>query len=162
GTVRLWYAASGKLLYQLDEPPSWRIRVFHHRDGRTVTFSPDGRLLACGGWQSVHLWETSTGKERVRFTGHRGEVNAVAFTPDGRTLATGSFDGALMFWDVTGRQEKGRFQTTELSPADLDKVWTDLRGDDAAKAHRAVWTLAAAPKQALSRLKEQLKPAARV
>src|SRR5262249_28966989 len=44
----------------------------------------------------------------------------------------------------------------------LDKVWTDLRGDDAAKAHRAVWTLAAAPKQALSRLKEQLKPAARV
>jgi hypothetical protein len=169
GTVRLWYAASGKQLYQIDEPPSWRIRVLHHRDGRTITFSPDGRLVACGGWQSVHLWETATGKERARFIGHRGEVGSVAFMPDGRTLATGSFDGALVFWDVTGRQAAPRARSgdrslkpADLSPAELDKAWAVIGGDDAAEAHRAVWTLAAAPKQALPRLKEILKPAATV
>jgi hypothetical protein len=160
GTVRLWHGATGKPFQQIDEPPSWRIRILHHRDGRTITFSPDGRLLACGGWQSVHLWETATGKERARFTGHRGEVNSVAFAPDGRTLATGSFDGALILWDVTGRRKDGRFATVGLSAEDLDKAWTALRGDDAAQVHRAIWTLAAAPKQALPRLKEQLKPAA--
>jgi WD40 repeat protein len=160
GTVRLWHPATAKQFLQIDEPPSWRTRVLHHRDGRAIAFSPDGRLVACGGWQSVHLWETATGKERARFTGHRGEVNSVAFTPDGRTLATGSFDGALLLWDVTGRQPNGRLQLTELTPSELDKAWTALSSNDAAQAHRAIWALAAAPKQALPRLKEQLKPAA--
>jgi WD40 repeat protein len=159
GTVRLWHAATGKLFQQIDEPPTWRTRILHHRDGRSITFSPDGRLLACGGWQSVHLWETATCKERARFSGHRGEVNSVTFAPDGRTLATGSFDGALIFWDVTGRRKDGRFVTVDLSAEDLDKAWAALGSDDAASVHRAIWTLAAAPKQTLPRLKEQLKPA---
>jgi WD40 repeat protein len=160
GTIRLWHSATGKPFLQIDEPPSWRIRALHHRDGRQIAFSPDGRLLATGGWQSVHLWETSTSKERARFTGHRGEVNSIAFSPDGRTLTTGSFDTALVFWDVTGRRKGGRFVAADLSDAELEKAWTALRGGDAAQVHRAIWLLAAAPKQALPRLKEQLKPAA--
>jgi RNA polymerase sigma factor (sigma-70 family) len=159
GKVRLWNAAKGQLLFTLDEQPNWAVRQNHHRDGKTVAFSPDGRLLACGSWQTTHLWEVATGKERRRFVGHRGEVAALAFAPDGRTLVTGSFDGSAIFWDVTGRRDKGRWTTVELKPAELETEWVALRGEDGGKAHQAVWALAAAPKQALPLLKGQLKPA---
>jgi len=159
GKVRLWNAANGKFLFALDEQPNWMVRLNHHRDGKTVAFSPDGRLLACGSWQSAHLWEVATGKERRRFLGHRGEVAALAFAPDSRTLVTGGFDGSGIFWDVTGRRDKGRWTTVELLPAELETEWVALRGEDGSKAHQAVWALAAAPKQALPLLKAQLKPA---
>jgi hypothetical protein len=106
----------------------------------------------------VQVWEAATGKERARFVGHRGEVNALAFCPDGRILVTGGFDGATLFWDVTGRRRDGQLPAAELSQPELETEWSALRGEDAAKAHRAVWLLAADPKHALPLLKEQLRP----
>src|SRR5262249_37769105 len=93
-------------------------------------------------------------------TGHRGEANSVAWAPDGRTLAAGGFDGAVVFWDVTGRQQKGRLRAADLSADQLTKAIAALNSDNAAEAHRAIWMLSAAPQQAFPRLKEQLKPAA--
>jgi dipeptidyl aminopeptidase/acylaminoacyl peptidase len=158
GQVRVWSAATGRLVHVLDEPQTWRSRLAHHHDGRTLAFSPDGRLLASGSWEVVQVWETASGKERVRFAGHKGEVNALAFSPDGRTLVTGSFDESVIFWDLTGRRKDGRLATAELSPTELEAEWSALRGEDATRAHRAVWTLAADPKQAFPLLKGQLKP----
>jgi hypothetical protein len=45
-----------------------------------------------------------------------------------------------------------------LPMADLAAAWTDLAGDDAAKAYRAVWALAGTPKQAVPFLSSRLKP----
>jgi RNA polymerase sigma factor (sigma-70 family) len=160
GQVRVWGAASGQPVHVLDEPPTWRQRLYHHHDGRTLAFSPDGRLLASGSWEVVQVWEAATGKERVRFAGHKGEVNALAFLPDGRTLVTGGFDGSAIFWDVTGRRKDGRLAAADLSPSDLETEWAALRGEDGGRAHRAVWALAADPKRALPLLKGQLRPAA--
>jgi hypothetical protein len=42
----------------------------------------------------------------------------------------------------------------------LDALWADLASSDAAKAHRAVWSLAAAPGQSLPLLQRRLPPAA--
>jgi WD40 repeat protein len=160
GTARIWSAASGKQLHELREPSWWNIRAGHHRDGKTLAFSPDGRLLAWGTWRSVHIWETETGRERAYFVGHRGEVNALAFSPNGRVLTTGSFDGAVIIWDVTGRSPKGTLTTADLSEADAAKEWKKLLATDAALAHKAIWTLVAAPKQALALLKANLKATA--
>jgi RNA polymerase sigma factor (sigma-70 family) len=158
GKLRVWAAATGRALHVLDEQPGWRFRLNSHHDGRTLAFSPDGRLIAAGNWEAVQVWEATTGRERVRFVGHRGEVNALAFCPDGRTLVTGGFDGAALFWDVTGRRRNGRLVKEELSAPELETEWAALRGEDAIKAHRAVGRLAGDPKQALPLLKGQLKP----
>lgn len=51
---------------------------------------------------------------------------------------------------------------TTLEGRDLERLWTDLAGEDAAKAHQAVWTLAAAPEKAVPFLKDHLQPASAI
>ena len=45
---------------------------------------------------------------------------------------------------------------------ELDQLWEDLESGDAPKAHAALWTLAAAPNQAVAFLKDRLRQAPRV
>ena len=71
-----------------------------------MAFSPDGRtLVADGGRQAIHFWDTATGKDRLATPeAHLGNVGALAFSPDGKTLISGSDDRTVRFWDLaTGR-----------------------------------------------------------
>jgi WD40 repeat protein len=69
-----------------------------------LAFSPDGKHLVCGLEESMHLYETETGKEVRRFERHPGYVTALAFSPDGRTLASAQ-SYTIVLWDVaTGKR----------------------------------------------------------
>ena len=91
--LRLWYARTGE---HVEYP------VDHIDYVRTVVFSPDGKLLASGGYDSrLRLWDASTGHHIVTL---RGGGDAVAFSPDGELLAT-RMEGtasleAIGLWDV--------------------------------------------------------------
>lgn len=61
----------------------------------SVTWSPDGTLLAATDGMDVVVREAATLRERVRLGGHRAPVSAVAFSPDGSSLVTGSYDRAV-------------------------------------------------------------------
>ncbi len=149
-TARLWDLATGQQLREFPGHPGWI---------QAVAFSRDGRTLAVSHWRSVRLWEVSTGKERRRFTGHEGDGTSLAFAPNGRTLASGSTDTTALIWDLTGRLDQGKLRPANLTPPDLESAWTALRGDEAGPAYRAIWTLAASPRQALPLLRGLLKPA---
>jgi WD40 repeat protein len=77
----------------------------------TVTYSPDGKLLALGGGHykpkeySVKLWDLSSEKVIRVIKGHSDTIMAVVFTPEGKKLITASADHTIKIWEVeSGKQ----------------------------------------------------------
>jgi WD40 repeat protein len=70
-----------------------------------LAISPDGKLVASGGYQEVLLWDVQTGMPSRRLTGFSDRVVALAFSNDGKLLATGggapTEDGEIKVFDVT-------------------------------------------------------------
>ena len=124
--VIFWDVASGRQVQTISQPTSGMIQ--------TIAFSPDGRLLACGGGRSrgddvpageVMIWEVASGKELATLEAPSGEVQRVAFSPDGRSLAAASdqmLRGAMVVWNVaTGREQ---FRADNLPSAALDLAYS--------------------------------------
>ena len=89
-TARVWDLGTGKLLAVL------RVPVGDGDEGKlyAVALSPDGRLIALGGWtgptglnESIYLLDRLSGRMLKRISGLPRVVTALAFSPDGRHLA---------------------------------------------------------------------------
>jgi WD40 repeat protein len=84
-TVKLWNRA-GVLVRTFTGPTA---------EARSVAFSADGSLIACGDEHGgVYVWEMATGKRTATLLGgHKTEVLCVAFGAGGLTLFSGSGTG---------------------------------------------------------------------
>jgi WD40 repeat protein len=66
----------------------------------SVSFSPDGKLLATAGSDgTAKVWNLS-GQQVAEFKGHQGSVYEVSFSPDGKLLATAGDDGTVRLLPV--------------------------------------------------------------
>jgi hypothetical protein len=144
-TVRIWDRSTGKQLLVLDGYTSFVT---------SVAFSSDGRAVASGGANGVvRVWELSTGQELLRFSSDES-VHDIVFSPDGRLVASALDDGTALIWDIALKDR--RDSVKELTPQGWKQGWKDLASEDAAKAYRAVCTLAGTPVDTVPALKENL------
>lgn len=89
--VKLWDAATGKLIRNLEG---------HTDFVRAVAFSPDSKTVASGGRDRIiKLWDTRTGKLIRGLRGHSDMVSSLCFSRDGSTLVSGSWDESVALWD---------------------------------------------------------------
>ena len=107
----------------------------------SVAYSPDGALLATGGWdRTVRLWDADTGAH-LRSLAHHGPVRTVAFSPDGKTLASGGDGSAVHLWSVNSdayepvvivwTTEKIRGQSVQQQSIEEPKLMTNLPHESA-------------------------------
>ena len=115
----------------------------------SVAFSPDGKLLAIGTYESIRLWdveqEEATGELRHR----KGFARALAFSPDGDTLAVGGYQSVAL-WNIDERKLVAEFKGhrgyvtslcfspdgTQLASASEDltaRLWNVSDGTEVAK-----------------------------
>ena len=71
---------------------------------RSISFSPDGALLASASVREIRLWDVATRTSAGTLGEHDGELRSVAFSPDGTALASAADDRTIRIWDVATGQ----------------------------------------------------------
>ena len=88
-----------------------------HSGVHSLSFSPDGKLLASGGTNDslVKLWDVSSGKQVATLTGdNRGSIASVVFSLDGRLLAALGGDGRVELWDMSSGKQVASISAHEM------------------------------------------------
>jgi WD40 repeat protein len=99
--VIVWDTATGRVVRRIK---GHRVAV------EGIAYSPDGRRLAtASAYESVRLWDASTGQQLLCLSGNDHPFvdtifTCVAFSPDGRLLAAGH-DTCVRVWDAASGQE---------------------------------------------------------
>jgi WD40 repeat protein len=125
----------------------------------SFVFATDGRRIAVRWYGEFWIWDLMRGKELLHVKSPpdlaHWRAERMAFAPTGRALAMSTEDGSILLFDVpVARPEK----LAALTDAQLRQAWADLGDEDPAKAYSAVADLADRPDQAVSFLKERLRP----
>jgi WD40 repeat protein len=74
----------------------------------SAKFSPDGKLLAAGGYRQVRLIDPASGNVIATLSGHANYVRSIAFSPDGKLLAAAGgspqLEGEIKIWELQSHQ----------------------------------------------------------
>jgi tricorn protease-like protein len=74
----------------------------------SAKFSPDGKLLAWGGYRQVRLIDPASDNVVATLSGHANYVRSIAFSPDGKFLAAAGgspqLEGEIKIWDLQSHQ----------------------------------------------------------
>ena len=113
--AKLWEAATGKLLFDLNG---------HAHSVYDVEFSPDGKTLAtCSADGTVRVWNCGTGKIETfyapvpidRFRDINQHVYCVAFTPDGSHIISTHYNKTLQLWNLAEKRIDASFDLPEYA-----------------------------------------------
>jgi WD40 repeat protein len=74
--------------------------IRHEAAVNSITFSPDGKMIASASDdKTVKLWSVD-GKEVQTLTAHTDWIYSIAWSPDGKTIASASQDKTVKLWSM--------------------------------------------------------------
>ncbi|KAG8764253.1 hypothetical protein FRC12_008216 [Ceratobasidium sp. 428] len=95
-------------VYEMDKCAALFECAGHDGVVRSISCSPDGRLLASGSSNTIHFWDPASGTPIGEpLKGHSNSVTSLSFSPDGRYIASGSRDDSIRLWDAETRKMHG-------------------------------------------------------
>ncbi|MCH8045755.1 MAG: hypothetical protein IID44_18745 [Planctomycetes bacterium] len=104
--IFIYHVPSGREMGRLTDPELLKGDIYKNRGVahldmvQSLAFSPNGELLASGGYRTVKLWRLPRSVKKSEL-GAVGDVKSLAVTADGKTAAVGEAGGAIKLWDLT-------------------------------------------------------------
>lgn len=139
-------------------PPTPTFSELLGRLGISLSFSPDGRMVAVGHRDgTIGLYESATGQCRRMLVGHRSQCRALTFTPDGSKLLSAGTDHIALVWAV--RVQDLPMTETIKQEKRAGKLWTMLTTGPADASYQAMARFAAEPSAAVKMASMRLKAA---
>ena len=131
--VQIYNAATGKLLdtYPANSqaslsPKTGAVMLSGGSGAMATAWSPDGTLMATSFFgsygNSVQVWNPSTNKLVLKYTGNADVVGSLGWSLDGKYIVSASFDGSTQVWNAATGQKIRDYESNQrqLSQA----VWS--------------------------------------
>jgi WD40 repeat protein len=99
--IYVYHLPSKRLLTCLTDPQlsnqysGLKNGLAHHDSVQALAFTPDGNVLASGGYREVKLWRRRGSTQTFQVPPGTNEPTAIAVSSDGNWLATGDHDGRI-------------------------------------------------------------------
>jgi WD40 repeat protein len=110
GQIFIYHVGSGQLVTRLTDPELIKSGVYAghgvaHRDlVQSLAFSPDGQLLASGGFREVKLWRRPTSVRKAELAGTAPATSLTA-SADGKWVAAAQANGEIKLWDTAALKD---------------------------------------------------------
>jgi WD40 repeat protein len=128
-----------------------------------LAFSADGKTLAAvsGDGRSIFVWDLTRNTVRCRINHKQGDVGLLALSPDGKKLATTAKYGKVFYvWTTKAHLVDATSPPLEVSENELAALWVELSNPAFERADAAWRKLAAAGDNAITFLRQQIRPLA--
>ncbi len=139
-----------RIIEETGRQPTLRFGTRVNEFFTSVTFAPDGTIIAAGSIDgTLCIWNFVTGQVQ-RLRAHSQAVSSVAFAPIGRVLASGSADRTVKLWDVdvgSPRIPAARAPDTSPAPAGTPRKMTYKDGVESWNRCKELWEKAHALRQ---------------
>ncbi len=92
GTVGIYDSNTGNRILEFIASPAGIQRI---------AFNPTGKRIAVAAGDGINVWDATTGKQLLTYSGHGEGVRSsgITFSPDGKWIASSGNDGTIKVWD---------------------------------------------------------------
>jgi len=143
--IFIYHVPSGQFVARLTDPnleSIYQNRQVAHRDMvHSLTFNPDGTLLASGDYRQAKLWRRPKNVQKLVFSDAPTNIwKSVAVSPDGKWLAAALEDGRIKLFDLANGKEAKALAGAEQASTVL-KFSRDSTKLAAAEKKLRIWSI---------------------